>query len=73
MQRLLTHEEFIGYLKGSIIKYRMREGFKEGTDDREKALQYSYWLSKASGEFGADNIIDPEHDSIPEWWEYKGI
>lgn len=41
MQAVLTPEEFIGFLKGNVIKYSMRQGKKEGsTDDAEKALHY---------------------------------
>ena len=40
MEVLLTHEEFIGYLKGNIIKYSMRQGRKEGSDDAGKAKHY---------------------------------
>lgn len=41
MQAVLTTEEFIGFLKGNVIKYSMRQGKKEGsTDDAEKALHY---------------------------------
>ena len=47
MQEELTHEEFIGYLKGCIIKYSMREGKKEGTDDLLKAEHYREKLLEA--------------------------
>ena len=41
MQAVLTSEEFVGFLKGNVIKYSMRQGKKEGsTDDAEKALHY---------------------------------
>ena len=41
MESVLTHEEFIGFLKGNVIKYSMRQGKKDGsTDDAEKALHY---------------------------------
>lgn len=40
MQAVLTHEEFVGYLKGCILKYAMRQGKKEGTDDVGKAQHY---------------------------------
>jgi hypothetical protein len=32
MQSVLTQEEFIGFLKGNIIKYAMRQGRKDGHD-----------------------------------------
>ena len=39
MQAVLTREEFIGYLKGAIIKYGMRQG-KKDSDDVGKARHY---------------------------------
>jgi len=32
MEALLTYEEFVGYLKGNLIKYAMRQGKKESPD-----------------------------------------
>ena len=41
MEETLTREEFIGYLKGSIIKYQMRDGHKPGANqDMDKAAHY---------------------------------
>ena len=40
MEAVLTAEEFVGFLKGNIIKYSMRQGRKEGSDDANKALHY---------------------------------
>ena len=40
MQAVLTPEEFRGFLRGNAIKYLMREGHKEGSDDIAKALHY---------------------------------
>jgi hypothetical protein len=40
MESVLTHAEFIGYLKGNIIKYSLRAGRKEGSDDAGKARHY---------------------------------
>lgn len=40
MQAVLTEEEFIGFLKGNIIKYAMRQGKKEGSDDAGKGMHY---------------------------------
>lgn len=45
MQTLLTTNEFIGFLKGNIIKYAMRAGHKGSPDkDKAKAQQYTDWL-----------------------------
>jgi len=40
MQAVLTHDEFVGFLKGNIIKYGMRSGRKDGTDDNGKLQHY---------------------------------
>jgi len=40
MQIVLTRKEFVGFLKGNVIKYSMRQGKKEGTDDGAKAMHY---------------------------------
>ena len=40
MEAVLTPEEFKGFLKGNIIKYSMRQGRKDGSDDTGKALHY---------------------------------
>ena len=44
MEDLLTPDEFRGYLKGCVIKYAMRQGRKEGSDDAEKARHYAQKL-----------------------------
>jgi hypothetical protein len=36
METILTPEEFIGFLKGTLIKYAMRAGKKSGSDDVSK-------------------------------------
>lgn len=40
MEAVLTPEEFRGFLKGNIIKYAMRQGKKEGSDDAGKGMHY---------------------------------
>ena len=40
MESILTREEFIGFLKGNVLKYSMRAGRKEGSDDAGKAKHY---------------------------------
>lgn len=49
MELVLTREEFIGYLKGNIIKYSMRAGRKEGSDDAGKAQHYQQKLKEIEG------------------------
>jgi len=40
MEAMLTHEEFVGHLKGCVIKYSMRAGKKAGSDDHGKLQHY---------------------------------
>ena len=50
MQRTMTKEEFIGFLKGNIIKYSIRGGHKEGESpekDLIKVNTYHRWLRLA--------------------------
>lgn len=49
MEAVLTHEEFIGFLKGNVIKYSMRAGHKEGSDDANKARHYRMKLREVTG------------------------
>ena len=45
MEAVLTHEEFVGYLKGNVIKYGMRQG-KKDSDDSNKARHYALKLAE---------------------------
>lgn len=45
MEALLTREEFIGYLKGNLIKYGMRQG-KKDSPDAEKWHHYNLKLKE---------------------------
>lgn len=49
MESVLTQEEFIGFLKGNVIKYSLRAGRKEGTDDAGKARHYMLKLKEVVG------------------------
>jgi hypothetical protein len=41
MEAVLTREEFIGFLKGNLLKYSLRQGKKAGAyDDGNKAAHY---------------------------------
>ena len=40
IEAMLTHEEFIGYLRGNSLKYRWRFKYKNGIQDLEKAEWY---------------------------------
>lgn len=48
MEALLTPEEFIGYLKGNLIKYGMRQG-KKASPDAEKWHHYNMKLKEIRG------------------------
>ena len=48
MESVLTREEFIGLLKGNVIKYSLRAGRKEGSDDAGKARHYMQKLSEVT-------------------------
>jgi hypothetical protein len=47
---VLTPEEFIGYLKGCIIKYGMRQGRKD-SPDAEKCRHYQQKLEEMQSEW----------------------
>lgn len=49
MEAVLTHEEFVGFLKGNVLKYSMRAGRKEGSDDANKARHYMMKLREVMG------------------------
>lgn len=50
MESVLTPPEFIGYLKGNVLKYSLRAGRKEGTDDAAKARHYLQKLQEIQGD-----------------------
>lgn len=61
MQLVLTYDEFIGFLKGNIIKYTLRAGKKQGEaaeKDVAKAKRYTEWLVK----LGYKMPINPKED-----------
>ena len=45
MQSVLTPVEFIGYLKGNVIKYAMRQG-KKDSPDADKCKHYQQKLDE---------------------------
>lgn len=49
MEAVLTPDEFIGFLKGNVIKYSMRQGRKDGSDDVGKAQHYLDKLKEMQG------------------------
>ena len=46
MEAVLTPEEFRGFLKGNIVKYAMRAGRKEGSDDAGMTRHYKQKLAE---------------------------
>ena len=46
MESVLTPEEFVGFLKGNVIKYALRAGRKEGSDDLGKCRHYMMKLKE---------------------------
>ena len=44
---LISREEFIGFIKGNVIKYTVRAGKKDNAvNDIDKAIDYLEWLKK---------------------------
>lgn len=61
MQLVLSLPEFVGFLKGNIIKYTLRAGKKQGEaaeKDAAKAKRYTEWLIK----LGYKMPINPKED-----------
>ena len=46
MEYVLTREEFVGYLKGCILKYSMRAGNKDGEDPEKEAAKARHYAEK---------------------------
>ena len=46
-QGLISKEEFLGFIKGNVIKYVVRAGKKgNGIEDIEKAIDYLEWMKE---------------------------
>lgn len=68
IQDFLTHEEFVGYLRGNIAKYLHRWRYKNGLEDLRKAQWYlnkmldvqhmHEWEQLANAEAREDNTHD---------------
>lgn len=51
IEAIMSRDEFIGFLKGNIVKYAMRQGRKPGADDDSaKARHYSAKLAEVLAE-----------------------
>jgi hypothetical protein len=46
IESMLTRDEFIGFLRGNILKYQWRYNLKNGIEDMEKAEWYFNRLKK---------------------------
>ncbi len=47
MEKLFTKEELKGFIKGNILKYRLRMGHKDGIQkEMDKIRVYEQWLAK---------------------------
>ena len=50
MEAVLSDDEFIGFLKGNVIKYAMRAGHKgDALTDLQKAAHYKQKLEEVMG------------------------
>ena len=66
MQRVMTAEQFEGFLYGCCLKYLLRKDYKgQRESDVYKARQYAYWLEMAK----EGRIINPSKDKVP--FDYK--
>lgn len=63
MQRLMTREQFLGFLHGNVVKYALRCGHKDDpVKDMEKARQYADWYVRAA----KGETIDPRVENKGE-------
>ena len=70
MQRIMTAEQFEGFLLGNCIKYRMRcENKGQRDSDMHKARQYAYWLEMTK----EGRIINPSEDKVPFDYEFRVV
>lgn len=49
MEKMFTKEELMGFIKGCIVKYRLRLGHKSGEDTEKELLKikrYEQWLQQ---------------------------
>jgi len=60
MEAVLSHEEFVGFLRGNVIKYSLRAGRKEGaSDDADKARHYMQKLREVQGDDMYERALGP--------------
>lgn len=69
IKAMLSPEEFKGFLKGNIIKYRYRANLKNGKEDLAKADNYAYYLMHSCFKKvkDDDSVSDnSNNDSVPD-------
>ena len=62
IRAMLSPEEFKGFLKGNVIKYRYRANLKNGKEDLAKADNYVYYL--INGHFKTKADFDSRKDEL---------
>lgn len=73
IRAMLSPEEFKGFLKGNVIKYRYRANLKNGKEDLAKADNYVYYL--INGHFKTENNKKDEiaFNKLNELMQYNSI
>lgn len=65
IQAMLSPEEFKGFLKGNVIKYRYRANLKNGEEDLAKADNYAYYLINGhfkKADLNSKNNVNEENE-----------
>ena len=73
IKAMLSPEEFKGFLKGNVIKYRYRANLKNGKEDLAKADNYAYYLMHGCFKKVKDNDSvndNSNNDSVPDVFGY---
>lgn len=73
IKAMLSPEEFRGFLKGNVIKYRYRANLKNGKEDLAKADNYAYYLMHGCFKKAKDNdsVSDnSNNDPVPDVFGY---
>ena len=73
IKAMLSPEEFKGFLKGNVIKYRYRANLKNGKEDLAKADNYAYYLMHGCFKKVKDNDSvndNSNNDSMPDVFGY---
>ena len=65
IRAMLSPEEFKGFLKGNVIKYRYRANLKNGNEDLAKADNYAYYLINGhfkKADLNSKNNVNEENE-----------